>query len=256
MNRRRFVTALGAVTSAAIFSSRTRASAWASPTTSNADVVAAKTTLRTIEVSPGLRIVSREVWGGDIAPRRTLRTESDVKFLLVHHTAGPSSYSKQQVPQMLRNIVLFHQSETKRWPDTCYNFFVDQFGGVWEGRTGSLESPIRADATGGSQGFAQLVCLVGNFEDDVPSEEMVDALANLLGWLAHRYNIELRQSKRVTFTSRGSNKYPRGAIVRARPISGHRDVSHTACPGKNAYPLLQKTVPKKARDFQISLGRN
>jgi len=254
VNRRRFVAALGAVTSAAIFSSRTKTSAAISQSVRQSSVESGRTTLRSTEVAPGLQIVPRAVWGGDLAPRRALRAEPDVKFLLVHHTAGPSLYSKQQVPQMLRNIVLFHQSETKRWPDTCYNFFVDQFGGVWEGRTGSLTSPVRADATGGNQGFAQLVCLVGNFENDVPSEAMVESLAKLLGWLAHRYNIELRQSKRVMFTSRGSNKYPRGEIVRARPISGHRDMSYTACPGKNAYPLLRSAVPKKARDFQISLG--
>lgn len=256
MNRRRFVAALGAVASVAIFSSRTKTSAVIHQSVVQSSVEGARITLRTVEVAPGLRIVPRAIWGGDLAPRRALRAEPDVRFLLVHHTAGPSLYTKQQVPQMLRNIVLFHQSETKRWPDTCYNFFVDQFGGVWEGRTGSLTSPIRADATGGNQGFAQLVCLVGNFDNDVPSKAMVESLARLLGWLADRYNIELRQSKRVVFTSRGSNKYPRGATVRTRPISGHRDVSYTACPGKHAYPLLRRVVPRKARDFQLSLAKN
>jgi hypothetical protein len=182
-----------------------------------------------------------------------MRTEEDVKFLIVHHTAGPTVYSPSQVPQLLRNIVQFHQSSTKNWPDTCYNFFVDQHGGVWEGRTGSLERPVRADATGGSQGFAQLVCLVGNFEEEQPSSEMLESLARLLGWLSRLYDIELFQNKRVTFVSRGSNKHARGTKVRARPISGHRDMSFTACPGKNVYPLLAHSIPARARRFAATL---
>ncbi len=38
--------------------------------------------------------------------------------------------------------------------------------------------------------------------------------------------------------SRGSNKLPRGSNVSTPVISGHRDVTFTACPGDRAYDLL------------------
>jgi hypothetical protein len=38
----------------------------------------------------------------------------------------------------------------------------------------------------------------------------------------------------ATFTSRGSNRWPAGATVKAATISGHRDTSQTACPGPQA----------------------
>ena len=206
-----------------------------------------------VEVTPGLSIHPRAAWGARLRARGRLEPE-EVKFLLVHHSAGTTDYSRRQVPGVISNIFLYQTSSRKKWPDTCYNFFVDRYGGVWEGRTGSLDGPVRADATGGSQGFAQLVCLLGDFENHDPTPEMIDALSRLLGWLGHRYSIDLDQRNIVSFVSRGSNKWKKGSRVRTRPISGHRDVTYTLCPGKNVYPLLEKVVPSKARGFLNGIG--
>lgn len=206
------------------------------------------------EAAPGLRIHRRPEWAGGLKPRGKLKPEPDARFLLVHHTAGSYGYSRSQVPSVIRSVCQY-QMAAKGWADTCYNFFVDKYGGVWEGRQGSIEGPVMADATGGSQGFAQLVCLLGNFERDVPTEAMVQSLSRVLGWLGHRDDIDLNQRNRVRFVSRGSNKWRKGTKVSARPISGHRDMSYTACPGRNVYPLLAREVPTKAREFQLSISR-
>lgn len=205
-----------------------------------------------IEVAPGLKVRPRSEWAGRLRPHGRLRPEPDVRFLLVHHTAGSYGYTRSQVGSVIKSVCQY-QLAAKGWPDTCYNFFVDKFGGVWEGRQGSLDGPVMADATGGSQGFAQLVCLLGNFETDEPTPAMIESLSRLLGWLGHRHGIELDQRRKVRFVSRGSNKWRRGARVVARPISGHRDMSYTACPGRNVYPLLARTVPSKARAYKESI---
>ena len=206
-----------------------------------------------VEVAPGLRIHTRDEWGRNLKPRRKMRTEKDVKFLLVHHSAGNTFYSREQVKQQLQIVYGIHTGVNKRWPDVCYNFFVDRFGGVWEGRKGSIDGPVVADATGGSQGFAQLICLLGNYEEEKPSKAMMDSLAKLLGWLGTKYEIDLHQGRRVKFVSRGSDKWPKGVRVSGRPISGHRDMSYTTCPGANVYSLLETSVPKAARAFQKTL---
>lgn len=211
-------------------------------------------TIEPVEVAVGLSIYPREAWAGKLRARRPLQPEPDVKFLLVHHSAGTTVYSRAQVPSVIRNIFLFHTGTRKAWPDTCYNFFVDRYGQAWEGRTGSLAGPVMADATGGSQGFAQLVCLLGDFDKTEPTAEMIEGLSRLLGWLGDKYNIELDQKLTVSFISRGSNKWKKGVRVKARPISGHRDMSQTACPGKNVYPLLARTVPKKAAEFNAVIS--
>ena len=60
-----------------------------------------------------------------------------------------------------------------------------------------------------------------------------------LAWLATKNKIMVDQTKLVSFTSRGSNKWKSGTTVKARPISGHRDMSATVCPGKFVYPLFE-----------------
>jgi hypothetical protein len=192
----------------------------------------------------------RHAWGAALPPKPGLLPEPDVRFLLVHHTAGATTYSASGVPSQIQQIYRFHTGREKRWADVCYNFFVDRFGGVWEGRAGSISGAIMADATGGSQGFAQLVCLLGNFDTSSPGTAMMESCAAVLAWLTRRYAIDPDQRKMVTFVSRGSNKWKAGTSVVARPISGHRDMSATVCPGRYVYPLLETTLPERIRHFR------
>ena len=198
---------------------------------------------RSVDVGGELQIHPRSEWGADLPPKGPLPPETDVRFLLVHHTAATTNYSKDAVVRQIRGIYSFHTGSEKQWNDVCYNFFVDRFGGVWEGRAGSLNGAVIADATGGSQGFAQLVCLLGNFEENQPTGEMITSLEKVLAWLAVRYQIDPGPGNTTTFVSRGSNKWSAGTEVMARTISGHRDMSKTACPGKNVYPLLDNSIP-------------
>ena len=160
----------------------------------------------------------------------------DVQFLLVHHTASTNVVPDPRA--VIRQTYAWQTSPDKGWPDVCYHFFVGPDGSVWEGRAGSLDGPVVADATGGNQGFAQLVCLIGNFIDQPPTLAAQDSLARLLLFLADRYRIDTDPNATVTFTSRGSNKYRAGAEITTSTISGHRDTSATACPGDQAYLLL------------------
>ena len=90
----------------------------------------------------------------------------------------------------LRKTYAYQTGSGKGWPDVCYEFFVDRDGIVWEGRKGALAGPVVADATGGSQGFAQLVCLIGNFTNILPTPAQQTGLVRTLAWLADRYKID------------------------------------------------------------------
>jgi hypothetical protein len=198
------------------------------------------------------RIRSREDWGAGLTPRGPLRAEEDVRFLLVHHTAGRTNYGPDDVVSQMRQIYSFHTGPEKGWPDVCYNFFIDRFGGVWEGRLGSSAGPVEADATGGNQGYAQLVCLLGNFHENEPGAPMMESLAWLLALLADRYEINTSPGATTTFVSRGSNKWSKGTPVEALTISGHRDMSFTACPGDFVYPLLNTSVQGRVNQLRGS----
>lgn len=188
----------------------------------------------------------RAEWATGVPTPRGLQREEAVKFLLVHHTETPNTDTREAIPARLRSIHAFHTGE-KGWSDVAYNFFVDAYGGIWEGRAGSLTSPVRGDATGGSQGHALLCCFIGDHTTAPPTARAQEAMASLLAWLAQTYAIDLSAGRTITFVSRGSNKWPSGARVTTTPVAGHRDMSLTACPGDAAYPLVHGAILERAQ---------
>jgi hypothetical protein len=191
--------------------------------------------LTTVEVAPGLRIHPRSEWGADLPPRGPIGPET-VRFLLVHHTASSNVVPDPRA--VIRQTYAFHTGPQKRWPDICYHFMIGPDGSVWETRAGSLDGPVVADATGGNQGFAQLVCLIGDFQDREPTPAAQDSLLRMLLFLADRYDLDTDPTATTTFVSRGSNKFRAGTPVTTSTVSGHRDVTYTACPGAAGYALL------------------
>jgi hypothetical protein len=191
--------------------------------------------LASVEVAPGLRIHPRSEWGADLPPKPAIAPET-VKFLLVHHTA--SSNNAPDPRAVIRQTYAFHTGPDKRWPDVCYHFMIGPDGSVWETRAGSLAGPVVADATGGNQGYAQLVCMIGDFRFQPPTPAAQHSLMRTLLFLADRYGIDTDPSATTTFVSRGSNKFRAGVPITTSTISGHRDVTYTACPGDSGYVLL------------------
>jgi hypothetical protein len=207
---------------------------------------------QTVTLVDGLEIHPRDVWGASLPPLPGLQPEPEVQFLLVHHTAGTTQYAQSDVASQIQQVYRYHTGPEKGWPDVCYNFFIDRYGGLWEGRAGSLAGPVMADATGGSQGFAQLVCLLGNFHESAPSPAMIDTLVRFLAWAGLRYGLDTSVGATTRFVSRGSNRWPAGQLVTTRVVSGHRDVSQTVCPGDFVYPLLEVDIPTRVHALAAS----
>lgn len=200
--------------------------------------------------SEKIEILESSSWrDGSYSEPEETEIESDVRFLLVHHTATPNVDKEEDVIPRLRNIHGFHTGE-KGWPDIAYNFLIDRQGRIWEGRAGSREhaldgegTTVRGDATGGSQGFAILCCLLGDFAAERPTREAVDSLIKLLAWLADIYALDTSPGTTTEFVSRGSSRHPQGSLVEARTISGHREMSGTTCPGDVLFDMLTTEIP-------------
>jgi hypothetical protein len=191
----------------------------------------------------GVDVRPRAAWAGSLpTPSLPQERPGDVRFLLVHHSASSNSYATPDVPGVIRGFHALHTGP-KGWPDVAYNFFVDRFGGVWEGRAGSLAGPVLADATGGSQGFAQLCCFIGDHTAEPPTAEARRSMTALLAALSARYGIDPSPGATTTFVSRGSNRWPAGTEVTAATIAGHRDMSLTECPGDAASTLVTGEFP-------------
>ena len=187
----------------------------------------------------GLVVNPRSTWApAKAAPVENLAVEPSEKVIVVHHSETSNTYAIEGVPKILRSFRSYHTSGRKGWPDVAYNFFVDRFGGVWEGRTGSLAGPVVGSATGGNQGYSQLVCFVGDHHKVPPSDEALVSLTRLLAALGDHYVLPTEAEVTSEFVSLGSTRWPAGTTVRTRTIEGHRAMSLTTCPGDAAFREL------------------
>ena len=181
-------------------------------------------------------IVMRAAWGADESIRRAPPSyASSVRFAIVHHTAGQNDYTRAQAPAIVRGIELYHV-QGNGWNDIGYNFLVDRFGTIYEGRYGGIDkNVVGAHALGFNTGSAG-VAVIGTFDSKAPLQVAQDALARLLSWrldVAHVNPLGL-----LTVISGGSERYAKGIPVTLRTISGHRDTGFTECPGNALYARL------------------
>jgi len=188
-------------------------------------------------------IVTRAEWGANEAIKRAPPRYADgVHFAIVHHTAGSNAYSPSQSASIVRAIELYHV-EANGWNDIGYNFLVDKYGQIFEGRYGGMtRAVIGAHAEGfnvGSVGIA----LLGNYDGARPTAAARAALVSLLAWRLDLAHVD--PLSKVVRVSDGNPRYPAGRKVTLNAISGHRDTGPTSCPGTNLYaqlPAIRKEV--------------
>ncbi len=181
----------------------------------------------------------RADWGSESPPNGTLRIIDD-DLLIVHHTDAPEgAYQPSEVPTLIQAIFNFHTTGDLAWPDIGFNFLVDEFGTIWEGRQGSLNAPIACEIEGGDPGHTQHVAFLGQFSAVPPTPLATEAMVSLLAWLANRDGVATETGDVTDFISEGSDKFPAGEKVTVRTIAGHREIADVGCPGD---PVMNDVV--------------
>ena|GEM_PF-3640460 len=202
---------------------------------------------------PRPEIVSRQMWGAN-SPREDIKYataewyrddyESPDPYVdpgrqndlvgagVMHHTAGSNAYSADEVSGIIRGIQRFHQ-DSRGWNDIGYNFLVDRFGRIWEGRAGGVDRAVIGAHAGGWNTSSFGVAVMGNFTNGnaVPGASM-NAAVELLAWKFDLHGID----------PIGRHTWPNGGT---RPtLIGHTDVTSTACPGDihDLLPQLRERV--------------
>ena len=184
-------------------------------------------------------IITRAEWGANEAIRRNRKKgpkfADNIHLAIVHHTAGTNNYSRSQSAAIVRGIELYHVLGNG-WDDIGYNFLVDKYGQVFEGRYGGMEKPVVGAHAMGFNFGAVGVALLGNYNGAGLTAAARASLVKLLAWrldVAH-----LDPLSHVTRISAGNPEYAQGTSVDLRAVSGHRDTYPTSCPGNNVYAQL------------------
>jgi len=163
----------------------------------------------------------------------------DVNFLVVHHTVNSNTYGASDSRNMVRAIWSYHVN-TLGYCDIAYNFIVDRYGQIFEGRRGGVDKAVIAAHTGGFNRDSSGAAFLGDFTSVQPTTEAWNAMVDLIAWKlsVHRKN----PADGFSATSAGfGSRWPAGTSVSfASRIQGHRDLWATACPGNAFYPRLQE----------------
>ncbi|ADG75269.1 N-acetylmuramoyl-L-alanine amidase family 2 [Cellulomonas flavigena DSM 20109] len=182
-------------------------------------------------------VVSRAQWGAR-AQVCTPDTAQRVSAVVVHHTAGSNAYaSPAEAMAQIRNDQRYH-IESRGWCDIGYNFLVDHWGNIYEGRAGSLTSPVVGVHAGGFNTGTVGVSMLGTFGTVAPSSAMRDAVARIAAWRLAAYDVDPRGSSTWTTSGGENSRWPGGGVVHLPNVFGHRDVAFTACPGDQGYATL------------------
>ena len=185
-------------------------------------------------------VTTRAEWGANASYMSWDPEYARAGHVVVHHTAGTNSYSAGQSASIVRGIYYYH-AVTLDWGDIGYNFLVDKFGTVFEGRSGSVAAPagtmsIGAHARGVNTGTMG-ISMMGDYSTVSPSDAQLSSVGKMAGWFLKRAGISdvTGWAGLHVWTT---ERYQAGSTISMPRILGHRDVGYTTCPGNVGYSKL------------------
>ena len=183
------------------------------PVAGSASAAAARPTIHT-----------RKEWGADETLRKGTPDYGQVQVGFVHHTVGTNTYTSAQVPGILRGIYDFHVNG-RGWNDIGYQFLVDRFGRIWEGRYGGVDKAVVGAQAGGYNSGSFGASVMGDFTSASVPSAVTTALTSLFAWKFTLHGIPA--TGRVSVQDKVFDR-----------ISGHRDANQTSCPGARLYDKI------------------
>ncbi len=190
---------------------------------------------------PQPSIISRSAWGASNSGSCDSPIYgSSTQGVIIHHTAGSNSYSKSQSASIVKSTQAYHTG-SRKWCDIGYNFLVDKYGQIFEGRRGGIDKGVRAAHSGNgavNEGTVG-ISLMGTFTSSAPSSAMKSATADLAAWKMALHGIP----------AKGTYKLGGKTLDR---IAGHRNVVSTACPGAEAYSWVTSSSSSGLRQMVAS----
>ncbi len=181
------------------------------------------------------KLVSRNIWGASygLSDSKQYKNDpayADVTHLIVHHGSSPNVASNWAA--VVASYFDYHVN-TNGWSDIGYNYLVAPDGTIFVGRGGG-DNVIGAHYCGKNT-HTMGVCMIGTYNDVLPTDTALQSLVKILAWKA----------KKEKINPNGAALLGGGSII--SNIDGHRSGCATDCPGEmvwNYLPTLRERVVK------------
>ena len=199
-------------------------------------------------------IITRAQWGADESMRNCTATYSPtIKVGFVHHTTGTNSYGPGDSAGIVRGIYAYHVNGNG-WCDIGYNFLVDRFGQIFEGRAGGMDKPVIGAHTLAFNYNSFAVSAMGTFSTADTPGAMLNSIGQVLGWKLGLHGRNPNGTDVLRSAGGDGARWPAGTMVTFNVVSGHRDAYSTDCPGAVLYGQLP-TLRSVATDYKNSNTR-
>lgn len=180
-------------------------------------------------------IVMRSDWGADeswLTPSCVKPViNKTLKAAVVHHTAGTNTYTPAEAPGIVRGIYAYHV-KSRGWCDIGYNFLIDKFGTVYEGRHGGITQPVHGAHAGKWNTDTVGVSIMMDSNRAAATPAAMSATAQVIAWRLAPYRVD----------PLGKTYLVDGMYD---TIVGHGSVMPTDCPGTDIrakLPMLRTMV--------------
>jgi hypothetical protein len=186
-------------------------------------------------------VITRREWGADPDLGDTCwepRFGRTARAVVVHHTVNSNDYSREDAPAIVRSIHAYH-TQGQGWCDIGYNFLVDRFGQVYQGRAGGMRKPVRGSHAGDYNTDTVGISMIGDFDVARVPGRLRSAMVRLIGWRLGTSYTRILGRTRIH-------------DLRVPHILAHRDVMSTACPGRfgiRFLPPLRRRVRAYLADY-------
>ena len=155
-----------------------------------------------------MEMVTRADWGW--VPLTDTIPTHEIKYITIHH-GGEDFPEDKDVIKYLIGLQSWSRSD-KNWIDNPYHYMIDLQGNIYEARP--IKYPGDTNTDYDVRGHA-LICVMGNYENQILSQTQLEQLALLTATLADKYGV--------------ANDM----------IKSHKDYTETLCPGKDLYRYLE-----------------
>lgn len=180
-------------------------------------------------------IIPRAAWS---APKpKNAPSMGHVQVAFVHHTVNGNGYTQDQSAAIVRAIADYHM-RSNGWSDVGYNFLVDRYGQIFEGRMGGIDQPVVGAQAVGWNSISTGIAIIGTFENEPVPDAALNAVAALIAWKLPLHGAPTAGTVPLVSSGGAGNRWARGAAVDMPRIGGHRDGCSTSCPGTTLYGQL------------------
>jgi len=202
-----------------------------------AGIASAKSAAVPVSAFGSPAMVMRDGWATTAVKPRNDPSFGRIDMAFVHHTETGNDYGPDESPAIVLSIARYHR-DTNGWSDIGYNFLVDQYGTIFEGRAGGIDKAVVGAQAQGYNSFSTGISCIGGYMTTALPDAAMRSVAKLIAWKLGYHGTPVAGTLVVTSGGGELNAHPYGQKVTMHRIAGHRDGDSTDCPGDKLYHQL------------------